>query len=53
MGIHEIMGDYYWLNSYLEKMGEVTAEQVSAAVERRCTAENRTVGFFDPIRDVA
>ena len=53
VGIHEIMGDYNWLNSYLEKMGEVTAEQVSAAVERCCTAENRTVGFFEPIRDIA
>ncbi len=48
IGIFETLLSYRLLESYLEKLGEVSKSQIQDMAQRYLSESNRTVGFFVP-----
>ncbi len=48
LGYAEMFADYVWLESYLDRLAQVTPEQVLEVARRRLLPRHRTVGVFHP-----
>jgi zinc protease len=48
LGFAEIFADYNWFLSYVEKLAEVTPEDVQRVAQQYLAAQNRTVGIYLP-----
>lgn len=51
VGAYEVLGDWRLLNAYLARLYTVTPDLLLAAARRVFTETNRTVGWFEPIKD--
>jgi zinc protease len=48
LGFAEIFADYNWFLSYVDKLAEVTPEDVQRVAQQYLAAQNRTVGIYLP-----
>jgi len=48
LGYYQTIDDYRYLDTYLERIGKVTAADVQRVAARYFTPDNRTVGWFIP-----
>jgi zinc protease len=49
MGYSEIFADYSWFNHYLDKLSEVTKEDILRVAQTYLNPSNRVVGFYLPV----
>lgn len=48
LGYAEMFADYAWLDSYLDRLAQVTPERVQEVVRGRLLPQHRTVGIYRP-----
>ncbi len=49
LGAHQILSSYEYVNTYVDKVRQVTADDVQRVARKYLTQDNRTVGIFEPI----
>ncbi len=49
LGGHQILHSYEYVNTYVDRIARVTAEDVQRVARKYLTEDNRTVGIFEPI----
>ena len=50
LGYSEMFADYSWFQSYLERLSQVTPEEVQRAAQKYLARTNRTVGYYVPAK---
>lgn len=50
LGFSSIIADHAWLDTYLDRLAEVTAEDVQRVAQTHLTETNRTVGWYVPLQ---
>ncbi len=48
LGYSEMFADYSWFENYLDRIAEVTADQVMEVAQRYLLSKNRVVGIYHP-----
>lgn len=48
VGFSSIIADHTWLETYLDRLAEVTAEDIQRVAQTYLTETNRTVGWYTP-----
>jgi len=51
LGYYETVGSYRYLESYLDRIADVTREDVSRAARAYLSEDARTVGHYEPLHD--